>query len=56
MTRHQILDAVLDSGAVAVVRMADSSRLVRLAEALAEGGVTAIEVTMTTPALPVARA
>ena len=49
MTRHQILDAVLDSGAVAVVRMADSSRLVRLAEALAEGGVTAIEVTMTTP-------
>ena len=49
MTRHQILDAVLDSGAVAVVRMADSSRLVRLADALAEGGVTAIEITMTTP-------
>lgn len=48
-SRAEILDAVLASGAVAVVRMADSSRLVRLAEAIAEGGVTAIEVTMTTP-------
>ena len=44
-----ILDAVLESGAVAVVRMADAGRLVRVAEAIAEGGVTAIEVTMTTP-------
>ena len=49
MTRSQILDSVLASGAVAVVRMADSGRLVRLAEAIAEGGVTAIEITMTTP-------
>lgn len=49
MTRAQILDAVLASGAVAVVRMADAGRLVRVAEAIAEGGVTAIEVTMTTP-------
>lgn len=49
MTREQILDSVLASGAVAVVRMADSGRLVRVAEAIAEGGVTAIEVTMTTP-------
>lgn len=49
MTRHDILESVLSSGAVAVVRMADSSRLVRLAEAIAEGGVTAIEITMTTP-------
>lgn len=49
MTRDQILTSVLDSGAVAVVRMADSGRLVRVAEAIAEGGVTAIEITMTTP-------
>lgn len=49
MTRQEILDTVLASGAVAVVRMADSGRLVRLAEAIAEGGVTAIEITMTTP-------
>ena len=49
MTREDILEAVLDSGAVAVVRVADSEQLVRVAEAIAEGGVTAIEVTMTTP-------
>lgn len=49
MTRPEILDSVLACGAVAVVRMADSGRLVRLAEAIAEGGVTAIEITMTTP-------
>ena len=49
MTRSEILDSVLDSGAVAVVRMADAARLVRVAEAIARGGVTAIEVTMTTP-------
>jgi len=49
MTRSDLLDSVLASGAVAVVRMADAGRLVRVAEAIAEGGVTAIEVTMTTP-------
>ena len=49
MTRSEFLDAALAPGAVAVIRLADSGRLVRLAEALAEGGVTAIEVTMTTP-------
>ena len=47
--RQTILDEVLGSGAIAVVRMADSGRLMRVAEAIAEGGVTAIEVTMTTP-------
>lgn len=47
--RQRILDAVLESGAIAVVRMADSGRLMRVAEAIAEGGVTAIEITMTTP-------
>jgi 2-dehydro-3-deoxyphosphogluconate aldolase/(4S)-4-hydroxy-2-oxoglutarate aldolase len=47
--RQAILDAVLDSGAIAVIRMADAQRLVRVVEAVAEGGVTAIEITMTTP-------
>ncbi len=49
MNRSDLLDSVLASGAVAVVRMADAGRLVRVAEAFAEGGVTAIEITMTTP-------
>ncbi len=47
--RADILDRILASGAVAVVRMPDSDRLVRVVEAIREGGVTAIEITMTTP-------
>lgn len=47
--RDRILDSVISSGAVAVVRMADSRRLVRVAQAIRDGGVTSIEITMTTP-------
>jgi 2-dehydro-3-deoxyphosphogluconate aldolase/(4S)-4-hydroxy-2-oxoglutarate aldolase len=47
--RADILERVLESGAVAVVRMPDSDQLVRVVEAVLEGGVTAIEITMTTP-------
>lgn len=47
--RAAILDRVLESGAVAVVRMPDSDQLVRVVEAVLKGGVTAIEITMTTP-------
>lgn len=49
MSRIQTLERVLASGVVAVVRMADSAKLVRVAQAIADGGVTAIEITMTTP-------
>lgn len=47
--RHQIADQLVESGAVAVIRMAEAERLVRVAEAIREGGITAIEITMTTP-------
>lgn len=47
--RKQILQTILQSGAVAVVRMANAQRLLRVVEAVREGGVTAIEITMTTP-------
>lgn len=47
--RQQILDAVLAGGAVAVIRMSDAQKLMRVVEAVRDGGVTAIEVTMTTP-------
>lgn len=36
-------------GAAAVIRMQDADKLVRVAEAIAEGGIPAIEVTMTVP-------
>ena len=47
--RFKVLDRILASGVVAVVRMSDSKKLIRIVEAIREGGVTAIEITMTTP-------
>jgi 2-dehydro-3-deoxyphosphogluconate aldolase/(4S)-4-hydroxy-2-oxoglutarate aldolase len=41
------LQRVLDSGIVAVVRSSDSSQLVEVARALADGGVTTMEITFT---------
>jgi 2-dehydro-3-deoxyphosphogluconate aldolase/(4S)-4-hydroxy-2-oxoglutarate aldolase len=47
--RHEIVERILDCGAAAVIRMPDAEKLLRVAEAIREGGVTALEVTMTTP-------
>ena len=44
-----VLERILESGVVAIIRMPDSERLIRIVEAIREGGVTAIEITMTTP-------
>jgi 2-dehydro-3-deoxyphosphogluconate aldolase/(4S)-4-hydroxy-2-oxoglutarate aldolase len=56
MGREQDLQRVLDCGIVAVVRSPDSQQLVDVARALAEGGVTIIEITMSVPgALDVVR-
>ena len=56
MKRESQLRHVLDCGIVAVVRSPDSRQLVEVAEALADGGVTVIEITMTVPgALDVVR-
>jgi len=43
------LDALLDSGVIAVVRMAETAGLRAAARALAAGGVGAVEITLTTP-------
>ncbi len=43
------LRRVLDCGIVAVVRSPDSHQLVEVARALAEGGVTVVEITMSVP-------
>jgi 2-dehydro-3-deoxyphosphogluconate aldolase / (4S)-4-hydroxy-2-oxoglutarate aldolase len=56
MSREPQLRHVLECGIVAVVRSPDSQQLVEVAEALAGGGVTVIEITMTVPgALDVVR-
>jgi len=47
--RDRILKSLLDGGAVAVIRMADAQKLMRVIEAIRDGGLSAIEVTMTTP-------
>ena len=57
MSKEQHLQQVLECGIVAVVRSPDSRRLVEACRALAEGGVTVAEITMTVPdALDVMRA
>jgi len=47
--RQQILNRLLDDGLVAVIRMTDTTHLLRAVEAIVAGGVTCIEITMTTP-------
>ncbi|MBC7236773.1 MAG: bifunctional 4-hydroxy-2-oxoglutarate aldolase/2-dehydro-3-deoxy-phosphogluconate aldolase [Chloroflexi bacterium] len=50
MSRQEILQGILETGVVAIVRLDSSESLIRVAEAIAEGGVRHIEFTMTTPA------
>jgi 2-dehydro-3-deoxyphosphogluconate aldolase / (4S)-4-hydroxy-2-oxoglutarate aldolase len=56
MSKETDLRRVLDCGVVAVVRSPDGQQLVEVARALADGGVTVVEITMTVPdALDVVR-
>jgi 2-dehydro-3-deoxyphosphogluconate aldolase/(4S)-4-hydroxy-2-oxoglutarate aldolase len=49
MGREQTLSRILDGGLVAVVRSESPDQLSRVVRALAEGGVTAAEITFTVP-------
>lgn len=49
MGREQTLKRILDGGIVAVVRSESPEQLARVVRALAEGGVTAAEITFTVP-------
>jgi 2-dehydro-3-deoxyphosphogluconate aldolase / (4S)-4-hydroxy-2-oxoglutarate aldolase len=49
MTKPEIIARLLDPGIIAIIRADSSAQLVEAAEALLAGGVTAMEVTMTTP-------
>jgi 2-dehydro-3-deoxyphosphogluconate aldolase/(4S)-4-hydroxy-2-oxoglutarate aldolase len=56
MSKEDQLRRVLDCGIVAVVRSPDSRQLVEVARALADGGVSVVEITMSVPgALDVVR-
>ena len=49
MSREATLKRILDGGIVAVVRSESGEQLARVVRALAEGGVTAAEITFTVP-------
>ncbi len=49
MTRIQVVQAIEADGIVAVIRMKEPEKLRAVVDALAEGGVRALEVTMTVP-------
>ena len=48
-SRSAVVAAIQQLGVVAVIRMKDAAKLRRVVDAIAEGGVLAIEVTMTVP-------
>jgi len=49
MDRIEILRKIEESGIVAVIRLNGNENLDQIINSLAEGGITAIEITMTTP-------
>jgi len=49
MDKTQLLQDILDSGVVAIVRLDSTDNLIKVAEAIREGGVRHIEFTMTMP-------
>lgn len=49
MRRDEVLDIILATKVIAVIRMADAEKLTKVAEAIKQGGVRALEITMTTP-------
>lgn len=49
MSRTKIVERIIDDKAVAVIRLRKSQNFLKIAEALYEGGISILEITMTTP-------
>jgi len=49
MKRTDVVARVIECGVVAVIRMKDTNRLLKVIEAVRQGGVKCIEITMTVP-------
>lgn len=49
MSREEIVKKIKELGAIAVIRMSDTEKLKKVIEAVHVGGISAIEITMTTP-------
>jgi 2-dehydro-3-deoxyphosphogluconate aldolase/(4S)-4-hydroxy-2-oxoglutarate aldolase len=49
MNKTEVVNRIIDSGVVAVIRLKDTNRLLKVIEAVRSGGVMCIEITMTVP-------
>ncbi len=49
MTKQEVLEKISESGVVAVIRLKDQNKLAKVIEAVRQGGVKCIEITMTVP-------
>ncbi len=49
MTAKDVLEIILETKVIAVVRMSEAGKLARTVEAIRRGGIRAVEITMTTP-------
>jgi len=49
MKKDEVLETILATKVIAVIRMSDPANLTRVVEAIEKGGIRAIEITMTTP-------
>jgi 2-dehydro-3-deoxyphosphogluconate aldolase/(4S)-4-hydroxy-2-oxoglutarate aldolase len=49
MGKQETINSLIDCGAIAVIRLADPNKLIKVAQAIYEGGVSGIEITMTVP-------
>ncbi len=49
MSREETVKRIIAGGAVAVIRLADPGKLIKVAEAIHAGGISGIEITMTVP-------
>lgn len=49
MKKEEILERLLSSKVIAVIRLTDAEKVMRVAEVLQAGGIRAIEITMTVP-------
>ena len=49
MKREEIVKRIIESKVVAIIRMDKSDKVISVAEAMIEGGIVSLEITMTTP-------
>jgi 2-dehydro-3-deoxyphosphogluconate aldolase/(4S)-4-hydroxy-2-oxoglutarate aldolase len=49
MGKEETIKSLINCGAIAVIRLADPDKLIKVAQSIYEGGVTGIEITMTIP-------